>query len=204
MIMSYSYEGKTKEEAIEKCINDLNVEENELYIKENIQEGGLFKSKKYQITCYKKQDIIDYIKKYIKNISDGMKIDIKAEIKTINDSINIILVSDKNPILIGKEGKTLKSLEILLRQSLKVQTGMSIKLNLDISNYKAKKVKNMQYQVKQIAKDVLKSHVEAKLDPMNSYERRIVHTLISEFDNLCTESVGEEPNRCVVIKYKED
>ena len=81
---------------------------------------------------------------------------------------------------------------------------MSIKLNLDISNYKAKKVKNMQYQVKQIAKDVLKSHVEAKLDPMNSYERRIVHTLISEFDNLCTESVGEEPNRCVVIKYKED
>ena len=204
MITSYNYEGKTKEELLEKCLNELGVEETDLYIKESSQEGGLFKSKKYQITCYKKEDVISYIKEYVDEIAKNMDIDIKSEIKEVNDSINVILVSDKNPVLIGKEGRTLKSLETLIRQSVLAQTDINIKVNLDVANYKAKKVKNMQYQVKQIAREVLKSHVDAKLDPMNSYERRVIHTLISEYYNLCTESVGEEPNRCIVIKYKED
>ena len=121
-----------------------------------------------------------------------------------NDNIDIILISDNNSILIGKDGKTLKSLQILIRQSLLIQTNINIKINLDVANYKAKKIKNMKYEVKKIAKDVLKSHIDAKLDPMNSYERRIVHNMISEYENLQTESIGEEPNRYVLIKYKED
>jgi len=204
MITSYRYEGKTKEECFEKCYNELNLTEENLYIKENEQEGGLFKSKKYQIECYKKEDIYSFIKNYVQDISKGMNIEIKSEIREVNNSINIVLISNNNSILIGKDGKTLKSLQILLRQTLLAQTDINIKLNLDIANYKSKQIKNMKFQVKQIAKEVLKSHIDAKLDPMNSYERRIVHSIISEYEKLETESIGEEPNRCVLIKYKED
>lgn len=204
MIMSYKYEGKTREEVIDKINNELKLSLEELYIKEKQQDIGLFKTKKYQIICYKKEDIKNYIREYINTISKGMNIEIKSEIRENNDNIDIILISDNNSILIGKDGKTLKSLQILIRQSLLIQTNINIKINLDVANYKAKKIKNMKYEVKKIAKDVLKSHIDAKLDPMNSYERRIVHTMISEYENLQTESIGEEPNRYVLIKYKED
>ena len=57
------------------------------------------------------------------------------------------------------------------------------------------------YEAKKIAREVSKTRVDAKLDPMNSYERRLVHTAIADFKHIETESEGEEPNRCVVIKY---
>ena len=65
-----------------------------------------------------------------------------------------------------------------------------------------KKVKRIEREIKKIAKEVLNSKIEAKLDPMNSYERRIVHTIISNFEKLETESFGQDPMRYVVIRYK--
>ena len=93
------------------------------------------------------------------------------------------------------------SLQFLLRQSLNNQVGFDVKVNLDASNYRAKKVKNFEYQIKNIVREVQKTKTDTKLDPMNSYQRRIVHALLADFSNVTTESVGEEPNRCVVIKY---
>lgn len=203
MITSYNYEGKIKEEVLKNCLNELNVPENDLYIKEELQESGLFKSKKIKLICYKKEDIIEYLKNYINDIAKGMNISINTEIRESEGYISIILVSDNNSILIGKEGTTLKAIETILKQALIVQTGLNIKVNLDVANYKGKKIKNFERQIKLIINDVLKSHIDVKLDPMNSYERRIVHNLVSENEFLSTESVGEEPNRAVVIKYNE-
>ena len=81
---------------------------------------------------------------------------------------------------------------------------MNLRINVDASNYKGKKIKNFEYEIKKIAKSVLRTKVAVKLDPMNSYNRRIVHNVVSEFENLTSLSEGEEPNRYVVIDYKED
>ena len=81
---------------------------------------------------------------------------------------------------------------------------MDIKVNVDASNYKKKKEENFERDMKRILKEVQKTHIETKLDPMNSYKRRIVHNLASKFKNIKTESVGEEPNRFTIIKYEED
>ena len=81
---------------------------------------------------------------------------------------------------------------------------MDIRVNLDASSYKKKKEEYFEREIKKIAKDVLNTHIDVKLDPMNSYNRRIVHNIVSKFKNLETESVGEEPNRYTIIKYKED
>ena len=142
MITSYNYEGKIKEEVLKNCLNELNVSENDLYIKEESQESGLFKSKKIKLICYKKEDIIEYLKNYINDIAKGMNISINTEIRESEGYISIILVSDNNSILIGKEGRTLKAIETILKQALIVQTGLNIKVNLDVANYKGKKIKN--------------------------------------------------------------
>ena len=146
----------------------------------------------------------DFIKEYVKTIGSKMNLDIKLEVRESDDIFSVTMVSNNNPILIGKDGRTINSLQLLMRQSLQNQTGMAIKVNLDASNYKAKKVKKFEFEIKNIVREVQKTKTDAKLDPMNSYQRRFVHTIVSENKNLETESFGENPNRYVVIKPKEE
>ena len=204
MLTLSKFEGKTLEEATEKCLNELNVTEEELYIKQSETEAKLFKSKKIIIEAIKKQDIVNYIKEYIKEIDKRFNIEIKSEVNEKDGIIKAVLVSNNNPILIGKDGKNIEALQVLIRNSIRNQIGLDIKVNLDASNYKKKKEENFEREIKKILKEVQKTHMETKLDPMNSYNRRLVHNLASKFKNIKTESVGEEPNRYTIIKYEEE
>lgn len=202
--LSKKYEGKNKEDAIKKGLKDLNKEEHEVLIKELENETGLFKTKKEAIVMVSKETIVDYIKTFIKKLGQLMKIDMVAEVTSDEEVYNVSLITAKNPIVIGKDGKNLDAIQLILRQTLSRLTDMNIKIVVDASNYKEKRSKNFEYEIKSIAKGVLYSKTEASLDPMNSYERRVVHTIIAEFANLISASEGEEPNRRIVIKYKED
>ena len=73
-----------------------------------------------------------------------------------------------------------------------------------IKDYKVSKEKQLTKEIEKLAKEVIETKLDVKLDPTNSYDRRIVHNVISKYDNLVTESIGETPNRYVVIKYKKD
>ncbi len=202
MQILYKYEGKNKEELEKQFLNDLNVSKEELFIREKEEEGNLFKSKKYIYEVVKKEDIISFTKDYIKELSNNFGLEIKSEVRFKEDVLIIVLVSDNNSVLIGKDGRTLSALQTLIKNVILNKLKFNIKVSVDVSNYKAKKQKNLEYEIKKIAKDVLKTHIEVKLDPMNSYDRRCVHTVISNFENLKTESFGENPNRYVVISYK--
>ncbi len=204
MITLYKYEDKNKEVLVNKCVEELNVSIEDIYTKETELETGLFKNKKYLLTAIKKEDIIKEIKEYINELSKKMNLEIHSEIKEKDGNINVMLVSDKNAILIGKDGRTLESIQLLINQLVKAQTDFNLRIIVDASNYKGKKIKNFEYEIKQMAKDVLRTKIELKLDPMNSYNRRIVHSVVSEFPNLTTRSEGEEPNRYTIISYKED
>lgn len=195
MIRVYKYEGIDEEDCLTKCIEELDTYACDLFIN-NVESED-----KYSIEVIKKEDIIEYIKSYLKNICSKMNLDLNLEVREEENIFNVTMVSNNNPILIGKDGKNLNSIQQLLRQSLKNLTNIDIKVNLDASNYKAKKVRSFEYQIKNIVREVQKTKIDTKLDPMNSYQRRIVHALLSDFSNVTTESVGEEPNRCVVIKY---
>ena len=203
MITLYKYEGKTKEELENKIKGELNTEFSDLFVITTEEEGKLFKAKKFLAEVYKKDDIISYVKEYIKNIEKGLNTKITSEVKFQEEILKITLVSDNNSILIGKEGRTLESIQTLIRNSIKNQIGINVKINLDASNYKQKKEKYFERDIKQILNEVIKTKDEIKLDPMNSYQRRLVHSIASDYYNLETESIGEEPERCVVIKYVE-
>ena len=204
MLNIKEFEAKTLDEALEKAMVELNCEKENLLYNYEFIEAKLFKSSKYKINVVEKSNIKEYLIYYLKEFSSTIGISIESEILYNNESFNITLVTSNNSLLIGKEGKNLQALQNIIRQSLKVKTGINIKVNIDISNYKQKKLNNLENEIKKIAKEVVKTKVDVSLDPMNSYERRCIHSLISEYENLTTESVGEGKERHIIIKYIEN
>lgn len=203
MITSYKYEGKNNEELLIDALTELKVTRDDVYFKQTTEEGKLFKAKKYIIEIIKKEDVINYIKKYINEFANKFGVKINSEVRESDGIINVMLVTENNALLIGKDGKNIDAIQILLRQAVCNQTNQNIKVLVDISGYTNKKNKNLEFEIKKICKEVINTKVEVKLDPMNSYQRRIVHTVVSEFPNLKSESIGEAPNRYTVISYKE-
>lgn len=194
-------EGKNKEELLNKALNELNASQDEVYY--NVEEtvsGGLFKSKKYTLNIILKEDIVEYAKNYLKNILDLMGINAELEVQKRDNYIKINMFSDNNAILIGKNGRTMSSMQQLLRQTIKNKLNIKINIILDVEEYKIKQQKNIERLAVKLAKDVIRTNIEVKMDSMNSYERRLVHSRLADFDGVKTESIGEEPNRCVVIK----
>ncbi len=199
----YIFEGKTFEETKEKALQELNVLEENTIIKILEEKQGLLKkSVKIEVTTV--QDIINFIKETINTIMSLMNIEANLEVRKRENTIEIKIFSDHNSILIGREGKTLESLQNIIRQIVDRQIGNVYRIIIDIENYKEKKVTNLERMAKRIAREVKVSKVETKLEPMNSYERRVIHNALSKNKYVYTESVGEEPNRCVVIKLKEE
>jgi len=196
-------EGKTEEEALNKILEQTKLTSEEIFTTTEFQEGKLFKGAKYIVSAIKKDDIKKLIEEFIYNLSTLMNIKIDSDILNREDTYNVTLVSDNNSILIGKEGKTLNAIQIMIRQLVKKECDLNLKINLDVANYKIKKMKNIEFEVKKIAKEVLATKIDVSLDPMNSYERRMVHNLINEYENLETESVGEGISRHIIIKYVE-
>lgn len=202
--MENKYQGRTYEEALQKCLRTMELDETELYIDIKELEQNPDNKNKIEITVLPKYEVINYIKEIIQNIANALVSKINIETQDIDDVLNISIYSEVNPILIGKDGKNLSAIQTMIKQMVFKKFNRNIKISVDIANYKSKKIKNLKYEVNKIAKEVLETKVEAHLDPMNSYERRIVHTIISEYSELETISEGEEPNRYVVIKYKEN
>ena len=197
MIEVFKFEDETEEQCRLKCLDELDVYNNEILTKEYEEDN------KYKMEVVKKDDIKKYIKEYLEKITTEMGLETKFEINEDEEVFSVKMFSNNNPILIGKDGRTLTSLQMLIRQSISNQIKFNIKINLDASNYKVKKEKFFERDIKNIINDVMKSKDEIKLDPMNSYKRRIVHSIASEYYNIETESFGEEPERYVVIRYVE-
>ena len=199
----YKYTGKTKEEAISLAKEELNLTEGNYFVEEQEVKKGLFKGKSVEIEIIKKEDIIDFIKEYLKELTKNMGLDVNIESKSAKDTQVITLYSDNNNILIGKNGRTLDALNTIVKQAVKKETGLNYKFLLDVGEYKVKQQRSIERLAKQTAREVAKTKIEAKMDPMNSYERRLVHSILNDSDKVYTESEGEEPNRYVVIKPRD-
>ena len=98
----------------------------------------------------------------------------------------------------------MQALSKIVSQAILKEVGESFKFLIDVNQYKQKHEKSLEYLAKKIAREVKESKVEAKLDSLNSYERRIVHNTLANNKYVYTESIGEEPNRYLMIKPKED
>lgn len=198
----YLYEGKNYEDALSHVLEDQNTQEENLIITIKEEKNTLLK-KQTIIEVINYNDIINYAKECINEITNLMGLEVNLEVRRRENNITIKIFSDHNAVLIGKNGYTISALQTIIRQILFNNTNKAISITLDVENYKEKRVKNIEYLAKKTAREVARTKVEVKLDSMNSYERRIVHSILSEDKYVYTESTGEEPKRCVVIKPKE-
>lgn len=203
-LKNHRYEGKKDDELLNKALTELNASKDEVYYSINEEiSGGLFKSKKYYLTIILKDDVVEYVKSYLKEITDLMNIKVEFETAKRENYIKVNMISNNNAILIGKNGRTMESLQSLIKQSIQSKAELKINVILDANGYKEKQQKNIERLAVKLAKDVVKTGIEVKMDRMNSFERRLVHNKLSTFKGVTTISEGEEPNRCVIIKPTE-
>lgn len=198
------FEGKQKEEVLEQALKELKLTENDILYKEEIVKGRLFKADTIKLTIVKLEEIAEYVKDYLKTLLENMGLEVSFESRIREKQIYIKMYSNNNPVLIGKNGQNLEAIQTVAKSVISKEIGTYPNLVLDVENYKEKQEKRIEYLAKNAARDVVRTKIEVRLDSMNSYERRIVHNVLTDFKGVYTVSDGEEPNRCVVIKLKED
>ncbi len=202
MLKIYNYEGKNEEELTSKSLEELNTTKKKVFINKKEIKGKLFIGKKIELQVLLHDDLINYIKEYFSNLSTLIGIEINPEIQIRDEILKINLITSNNSIMIGRNGRTINSIQSLLKQNINNNVPFHIKLNVDVSNYKSQKINYLEKNIINICNEVIKSKIDVKLDPMNSYERRIVHNIINKYEQLKSISEGSEPNRYVVIQYK--
>lgn len=206
---SIEVEGKTVEEALDKALEELNLTK-EMVNVEVLEHGskGLFnvigvKHAKIRVTI--KYDYIEEARKFLENVIKHMDLDAKIDIIEEDNILRINLSGDNMGIIIGYRGETLDSIQYLV--SLVVNKHYELprkKVVLDTENYRSKREQTLKELALKSAARVIKSRKAFKLEPMNPYERRIIHSALQDNKNVNTYSEGEEPFRRVVIELKKD
>lgn len=202
MVNKHEYTGKTYEEAVNKAKIDLQELEENLIINTKEEKKTLL-SKKVEIEVIEKREVKEYLKKVIKSLLKDMGFDVEIEITVNNDTPTYRLYSTNDALLIGKDGKNLKALTTVVNAILTKEINSNYKFLIDVSDYKEKNDRRIERLAKKLAREVRETKVEVKMDSMNSYQRRLVHNILNNNKYVYTESVGEEPNRCVVIKPRD-
>ncbi len=198
-----TYIGKTKEEAISNALIDLNAKQDEVIIIEKETKKTLF-NKKVEIFAITKSELNKEIKDFLYKIVKDMGFDCNIETKTRDTQLIYNIISSTSSVLIGKNGKTIDALQTLAIQMISTKYNTFYKFTVDVNDYKNQRKSRLEKLAKYTAKDVAKSKQPVSLEPMNSYERRIIHNILTNSKDVITQSEGEEPNRYVVIKPKED
>lgn len=199
--------GKTVDEALSKALEQLNVTKDRVEV-DIIEEGtkGLFnfigsKSAKIKVTL--KRDYIYEGKKFLIQVLNTMGIEAEVDIKEENDTVYINLIGSNMGTIIGYRGETLDSLQYLVSLVINKEHNVHYKkVILDTENYRHKREETLKKLAKKTAYKVRKKGRAYKLEPMNPYERRIIHSVLQECDDIQTYSEGEEPYRRIVIDLK--
>ena len=197
------YVGKTKEEVINNALIDLNAKEDEVVIIEKETKKSLF-NKKTEIEVITKSDLNKEIKDFLYKIVKDMGFNCNIETKKRDDQLIYNIITSTSSVLIGKNGRTIEALQILALQMISTKYNTFYRFTVDVNDYKQKRKQRLEKLAKYTAKDVAKSKQAVSLEPMNSYERRIIHNALTNSTDVITISEGEEPNRYVIIKPKED
>lgn len=194
------FTNKTVDACLEDAAIALGIEVKELSYKVIEEKSGLF-SKKATIEVYTIDDAVDYAQEYLKEAIGALGIEVTTSADVEEDVIRVSLDSERNPVLIGKGGRTLQALNELVRLAVSNKFHHRYRILLDVGGYKEDKYERIERIARRTARDVVRDRMDAKLEPMTPDERRIVHNCLTGMEHITTESEGEGTERAVVIKY---
>lgn len=198
---------KTYDEAVTDALVQLGVTSDQVEI-EVIDKGSSgflgIGAKPVKIKVSKKMTVETYMNQLLTNIFSAMdmKVEIHIQINEENHSIEIDLKGDEMGILIGKRGQTLDSLQLLLNNAVHKNFDTYYKVKLDTENYRIRRKETLENLAKNIAYKVKRTKSPVVLEPMNPFERRVIHSALQNDRYVVTHSEGEDPFRHVVVSLK--
>ena len=196
------FSAQTVDLCLDKASSELNVEKDKLtYEVVEEKKGFLGINKKATIKVYEFIDVVYYAEEYLKNVCKALGLEISLKSFTKDEIIKILIETNENNLLIGPKGVTLQSLNELVKLAVSNKFKKKYRILLDVHDYKNKKYNVLIRVAKNAAREVLKTHMDVKLNPMTPDERKKVHYALSTMKNIKTESVGDGKDRAIVIKY---
>ena len=204
MFKNVEIEAKTLSEATKKAKELLKISEDRIkltILKEKKGILGIGASTLYLAEV--EIDLVTEGKKYLDNILSALTIESKMEMRTLNgNEFYYRIESNENALIIGSNGRTLLAIQTLLRSYLNSFTTETILVTLDIGNYNENRKRQLEILATKTAKQVAFTKKSIALEPMNAFDRRIVHSKLSEWRDVETESEGEGENRRIIVKAK--
>ena len=199
---------KTVEDAISEAAIKLEVPSDKIEY-EVITEGstgflGLIGSKPAVIKARKKFNLLDHTKDFLARLFKAMNVDVNSTVDYDEESrtMNIVFDGEDMGLLIGKRGQTLDSLQYLTSLVVNKEQQDYVRVKVDTENYRSRRKDTLENLAKNIAFKVRKTRKPVVLEPMNPYERRIIHSALQGNKYVETYSEGNEPYRHVVFVYK--
>lgn len=194
------FTAKTVDEAVKAAAEALGIDALRLVYEVKEEKKSLFK-KTATIAVYEDEDAAHYAEEYLKNTLKALGVDIETDAVLEDGIIKISIDSDANPIIIGKNGKTLQAFNEITKFAVSTKFRKRFRILLDVGGYKEDKYARIERMVTRLAKQVIRDKADTTLDPMTPDERRVVHNTLSGWDHIKTESSGEGADRAVTIKY---
>ena len=214
-------EGKTTNEAIENGLKKLGVTKKDVDVKvleeekksffdilaprvvkvELTLKGGKKEHREVKIDEKDLEKALNTTKNFLNNFINNLEsVQYNTEIK--EDTIYVEVTGEKASELIGYRGETLEAFQNIISAIANKDTKERVRIILDILDYKEKRKKSLEILAKKVEKTVIRNGKPFKLEPMNAYERKIIHTALQDSEEVVTNSVGEEPYRRVIIRKK--
>lgn len=198
-----TYEGKTLDDVIQHACQDLGITPDELTYEIVEEKKGLF-SKKVVIECYCESMVQEYLENFVRKTLTNMDFQVETVSYIQNGRIYCNINTDNNSILIGKNGVILRAFNFITRQAVQNEFKKRFEISLDINGYKENRYQKVAAMAKRLGKQVLRTKIAVKLDPLPADERKVVHQTIADFNkHLKTESQGEGKDRFTTISYVE-
>lgn len=199
-IFNEEIEPETSQEVVQNTDDELEIEDEEVSTDEVDTEEAI------KTLDEENEEILSAAREFLGKILETLELDNIVEMELENNTLNVNVNGDENRlgILIGKRGVTLDSIQYILNLIVNKKSSRYIRVNLDSSGYRDKRKKTLENLAGKMANKVLKTGRSIKLEPMNSYERKIIHTALQDFEGVLTHSEGKDPFRKVVIQKERE
>ena len=202
------FTGKTVDDALTNALVELGTtsDQIEYEVLEKGSSGFLgFNSKPAKIKARKKYTVVDHIRNFLSQVFDAMGLEVEILINASAEEENVYDVELKGAemgVLIGKRGQTLDSLQYLTNLAINKHSDTYTRVKLDTEDYRKRRKDTLENLAKNIAYKVKRTKKAVSLEPMNPFERRVIHSALQNDRYVSTHSEGDEPYRHVVITLK--
>ncbi len=200
--------GKTEEEAIASALAQLELSRDEVSVEilERAKSGflGIGASPALVRVSYEVVDSQrDKVERYLRGLLDYMGVDAQIEItERDNGGLTANLSGSGMGAVIGRRGETLDAIQHLVNYSVNRGNDKRMHISVDAENYRSKREESLVHLAEKMAAKAVKYKRSMALEPMNSYERHVIHTALQNYEGVSTSSTGTEPNRRVVVSYE--